>query len=78
MIIYYTLFIDNNKSKHDFYRGEDSIKKFCADLREHASEIINCERKEMLQLTKKRKYQITNEDSVTYATSNLMINLINS
>ena len=44
----YSLFthcsFDNNKSKHGFYRRQDSVKNFCGDLREHAAKIINCER----------------------------------
>lgn len=31
----------SNKNKHDFYIGEDPMKKFCADFREHATKIIN-------------------------------------
>ena len=29
------------KKKHNVYRGEDCMKKFCEFLREHAMEIIN-------------------------------------
>ena len=43
-------YFDNNKSKHDFHKGVDSMKKFCADLRKHATEIINCDKREMLPL----------------------------
>ena len=46
---------DSNKNKYGFYRGEDPMKKFCVDLRKHATEIINCEKKEMLLLTKKQE-----------------------
>ena len=35
---------DATKIKHDYYRGKDSMKKFCRDLREHAMEIIDCEK----------------------------------
>ena len=35
---------DATKIKHDYYRGKDSMKKFCIDLREHAMEIIECEK----------------------------------
>ena len=41
----YSLFthcsFDKTKNKLDYYRGEDCMKKFCKDLREHASKIIN-------------------------------------
>ena len=49
----HTLFILHKK--HDFFRGEDSMMKLSADLREHATKIINCGKEEMLTLTKKRK-----------------------
>ena len=39
------------KAKMIFYRGVDCMKKFCADLKKHAREIINNEKKEMLPLT---------------------------
>ena len=31
------------------------MKKFCKDLREHATKIINCEKKKMMQLTTEKK-----------------------
>ena len=43
------------KNKIDYYRGEDCMKKFCLDLREHVTKIINYEKKEMIPLTKKRR-----------------------
>ena len=33
------------ENKTDYYRGEDCMKKFCLDLREHATKIINYEKK---------------------------------
>ena len=45
----YSLFthcsFDKTKNKLDYYRGEDCMKKFCKDLREHATKIINYEKK---------------------------------
>ena len=38
--IVHRLFMWQQKSKHDLYRGEDSMKKFCTGLREHTTEII--------------------------------------
>ena len=43
------------KNKIDYYRGEDCMKKFCLDLREHVTKIINYEKEEMIPLTKKRR-----------------------
>ena len=42
---------DPTKNKLDFYKGEDCMEKFCKDLREHATKIINYEKKEMMLLT---------------------------
>ena len=45
----YSLFtncsFDERKNKLDYYRGEDCMKKFCKDLRKHATKIINCKKK---------------------------------
>ena len=53
----YSLFthcsFDNTKNKHDFDRGNNSVKKFCANLKKHPIEIINCEKMEILTLRKK-------------------------
>ena len=36
---------DKSKNKLNYYRGEDCMKTFCEDLREHTTKIINCEKK---------------------------------
>ena len=41
------------ENKHTSYRGEDFVKNFCTSLREHATNVINFEKKKMLSLTKK-------------------------
>ena len=55
----YSLFthcsFDITKNNLDYYRGEDCMKKFCLDLREHATKKINYEKKEMIPLTKKEE-----------------------
>ena len=43
---------DRTKNKVDYYRGKNCMKNFCLDLREHATKIINYEKKEMIPLTK--------------------------
>ena len=43
------------KNKIDYYRGEDCVKKFCLNLREQATKIINYEKKKMIPLTKKEE-----------------------
>ena len=36
---------DSGENKHSVYRGRDCIKKFCSDLKELATKIINYEEK---------------------------------
>ena len=51
----YSLFthcsFDKTKNKLDYYRGKDCMKKFCKDLRKHATKIINYEKKKLIPLT---------------------------
>ena len=65
----YSLFthcsFDTTKNKFDFYKGENFMKNFCLDLREHATKIINYEKKEMIPLTKKGQ-KMHNEQKVCY------------
>ena len=42
---------DSKEDKHSFYRGEDCIKKFCSELKELGTKLINYEQKEMTVLT---------------------------
>ena len=53
----YSLFtcssFDTKERKLDCYRREDSLKKFCKDLKEHITKTINCKTKKMIPLTKK-------------------------
>ena len=53
------------KNKLDYYRGHNCMKKFCKDLREHATKIINFEKKKMIPLTKKEK-ENHNKQKVCY------------
>ena len=45
----YSLFthcsFDTRKNKLDYYRGENCMKNFCLDLKEHATKIIDYEKK---------------------------------
>ena len=51
---------DKSKSKLNYYRGEDCMTKFCKDLREHATKIINYEKKDRIPLTKKEEENYNN------------------
>ena len=46
---------DTTKNKLDYYRDKNCMKNFCLDLREHATKIINYEKKEMIPLSKGEK-----------------------
>ena len=52
---------DKSKNKLNYYRGEDCMTKFCKDLREHATKIINYEKKDMIPLTKKEEENYNNQ-----------------
>ena len=52
LLFTYCLF-DATKNKLDYYRGKNCMRKFCLDLRQHVTKIINYEKKEMIPLTKK-------------------------
>ena len=65
----YSLFthcsFDTTKNKLDYYRGKNCMKSFCLDLREHATKIINCEKKEMIPLKRKEEKK-HNKQEVCY------------
>ena len=52
---------DKSENKLNYYRGEDCMKKFCKDLREHARIIIIHEKKDMILLTKKEEENYNNQ-----------------
>ena len=60
------------RNKLNHYRGKDCMKKFCKDLREHATKIINYEKKKMIPLITQKKYIIMNKKFVIYARKNLI------
>ena len=58
----YSLFtnfsFDKTKNKLDYYRGKDCMKKFCKNLREHATKIINYEKKKNDTINNKRRNRL--------------------
>ena len=46
---------DTTKNKLAYYRSKNCKGNFCLDLREHATKIINYQKKEMIPLTKKEE-----------------------
>ena len=55
----YSLFthcsFDKTKNILDYYRGEDCMKKFCLNLRKHATKIINYEKKNNDSINEERR-----------------------
>ena len=54
-LIFTSCSFDESKNKLNYYRGKDCMKKFCKDLKEHATRIINYEKKKIIPLTKEEK-----------------------
>ena len=56
---------DESKNILNYYRGKDCMKKFCKDLRIHATKIINYEKKKVISLTPEEKINY-NDQNVSY------------
>ena len=56
---------DKSKNELNHYRGKDCMKKFCKDLKEHATRIINHEKKKIIPLTKEENINY-NDQKVCY------------
>ena len=56
---------DESKIKLNYYRGKDIMKRFCEDLRIHATKIINYEKKKVIPLTTEEKINY-NDQKVCY------------
>ena len=63
---------DESKNKLNYYRGKDCMKKFCKDLKEHATRIINYQTKKVIPLTTEEKIDYNNQ-FVIYARKNLIL-----
>ena len=49
---------DKSKNKLNYYRGDDCMKRICKDLREHATKIIDCQKKRNVTINKRRGRKI--------------------
>ena len=56
---------DELKNKLNYYRGKDCMKKFCKDLKEHTTRIINYEKRKIIPLTKEEKINY-NDEQICY------------
>ena len=52
---------DESKNKLNYCRGKDCTKRFCEDLRNHATKIINYEKKKIIPLTTEEKTNFNNQ-----------------
>ena len=56
---------DESKNELNYYRGKDCMKKFCKDLKKHATRIINHEKQKIIPLTKEEKINY-NDQQICY------------
>ena len=56
---------DESKNELNYYRGKDFMKKFCKDLKEHTTRIINYEKKKIILLAKEEKINY-NDQQIYY------------
>ena len=57
---------DNIENKHTLYRREDCMKKFCTSLRDHATNVINFEKKKNVIVNKRRAKIIPRRKIMSY------------
>ena len=60
--IYNSCSFDKSNNKLSSYRGEDCMKRFCKDLKDHAIKIIYCKKKDMIPLTKEEEDNYNKEN----------------
>ena len=68
---------DETKNRRYFYRGKDCIEKFCKDLKEIGTEIINLDEKEMIPLRNKEIKSYEKLKYAIYAKKSFVITLEN-
>ena len=63
--IYTSCSFDKSNNKLSYYRGEDCMKRFCKDLKDHATKIIDFKKKIMTPLTKEEEDNY-NKENICY------------
>ena len=63
--LYTNFSFDKSNNKLSYYRGEDCMKRFCKDLKDHATKIINFKKKIMIPLTKEEEDDY-NKENICY------------
>ena len=56
------LSFDKSNNKLSYYRGEDCMKRFCKDLKNYATKIIDFKKKTMIPLTKEEEDNYNKEN----------------
>ena len=51
-----------SNNKLSYFRGEDCMRRFCKDLKDHAIKIIDCKKKDMIPLTKEEEDNYNKEN----------------
>ena len=60
--IYTSCSFDKSINKLSYYRGEDCMRRFCKDLKDHATKIIDFKKKIMIPLTKEEEDNYNKEN----------------
>ena len=60
--IYTSCSFDMSNNKFSYYRGEDCMRRFCKDLKDHAIKITDCKKKDMIPLTKEEEDNYNKEN----------------
>ena len=60
--IYTSCSFDKSNNKLSYYGGEDCMRRFCKDLKDHAIKIIDCKKKDMIPLTKEEEDNYNKEN----------------
>ena len=60
---------DKSNNKLSYYRGKACMKRFCKDLKDHATKIIDFKKKTMILVTKEEKDNI-NKENICYICKN--------
>ena len=63
--IYTNCSFDKSNNKLSYYRGEDCMKRFCKNLKDHATKIIDFKKKTMIPLTKEEEDNY-NKENICY------------
>ena len=56
---------DKSNNNSSYYRGDDCMKRFCKDLKDHATKIIDFKKKTMIPLTKEEEDNY-NKENICY------------